>query len=136
MIRGLLLFIFLLPLGIYCAVAEKRPAKPNIVIMMTDDMGLGDTSAYLGISLAPNVEPISRTLHTANLEKFAKQAVVFTDAHAPASMCSSTRYSLLTGRFAHRSYLKRQGWLPHGPNTPMIQRECPTLPGMLQAMFM
>ncbi len=133
MIRGLLLFIFLLPLGIYCAAAEKRPAKPNIVIMMTDDMGLGDTSAYLGISLAPNVEPISRTLHTANLEKFAKQAVVFTDAHAPASMCSSTRYSLLTGRFAHRSYLKRQGWLPHGPNTPMIQRECPTLPGMLQA---
>ena len=112
--------------------AAERPAKPNIVIMMADDMGLGDTSAYLGKSLGPNAEPISRTLRTPSLEDFASQAVVFTDAHAPASMCSSTRYSLLTGRFAHRAYLKNQGWLPHGPNAPMIHRDCPTLPGMLQ----
>lgn len=112
--------------------AAERPAKPNIVIMMADDMGLGDTSAYLGKSLGPNAEPISRTLRTPSLEDFARQAVVFTDAHAPASMCSSTRYSLLTGRFAHRAYLKNQGWLPHGPNAPMIHRDCPTLPGMLQ----
>ena len=40
---------------------------------------------------------------------------------------------LLTGRFAHRSYLKYQGWLPHGPNTPMIQRGMITLPEMLQS---
>ena len=48
-------------------------------------------------------------------------------------MCSATRYSLLTGRFAHRAYLKHQGWLPHGPNTPMIQRALKTLPEMLQS---
>ncbi len=128
--------LFLLPLIIgigTIGAAAERPATPNIIIMMADDMGLGDTSAYLGKSLGPNVEPIGRTLRTPNLEDFAKQAVVFTDAHAPASMCSSTRYSLLTGRFAHRAYLKKQGWLPHGPNSPMIQRGCPTLPGMLQA---
>ena len=58
--------------------------------------------------------------------------MIFTDAHAPASMCSSTRYSLLTGRLAHRSYLKKQGWLPHGPNRSMIQRDLVTLPEMLQ----
>ena len=46
---------------------------------------------------------------------------------------AATRYSLLTGRFAHRSYLKKQGWLPHGPNTPMIQQALTTLPEMLQA---
>ena len=112
--------------------AAGRPARPNIVIMMVDDMGLGDTSAYLGKALGPKAQPIAKTLRTRNLEAFAKDAVVFTDAHAPASMCSSTRYSLLTGRFAHRAYLKKQGWLPHGPNTPMIQVDCPTLPGMLQ----
>ena len=112
--------------------AAERPAKPNIILMMADDMGLGDTSAYLGKTLGPNAKPITRTLRTPHLEDFAKQAVVFTDAHAPASMCSSTRYSVLTGRFAHRAYLKKQGWLPHGPNTPMIQRGCPTLPGMLK----
>lgn len=132
MIRLLPLLVILLGLASVCMGDEPRPANPNIVIMMADDMGLGDTSAYLGKSLGPNAKPIAKTLRTPSLEEFAKEAVVFTDAHAPASMCSSTRYSLLTGRFAHRAYLKYQGWLPHGPNTPMIQRDCPTLPGMLQ----
>lgn len=115
-----------------CQAEDLRPEKPNIVIMMVDDMGIGDTSAYLGVRLNPDLEPIARTLRTPNLESFAKEAVIFTDAYAPASMCSSTRYSLLTGRFAHRAYLKHQGWLPHGPNTPMIQKEISTLPEMLQ----
>ena len=112
--------------------AEARPAKPNIIIMMADDMGIGDTSAYLGVRLSRSAPPIERTLRTPNLERFARSSIVFTDGYAPASMCSSTRYSLLTGRFAHRSYLKNQGWLPHGPNTPMIQRALTTMPEMLQ----
>ncbi len=114
------------------AYAADRPKKPNIIIFMADDMGIGDTSAYLGVRLMENTEPINMTLKTPNIEKFSKRAMVFTDAHAPASMCSSTRYSLLTGRFAHRAYLKHQGWLPHGPNAPMIQKGIPTLPCMLQ----
>ena len=114
------------------AVHADRPAKPNILIFMADDMGIGDTSAYLGVRLMKHTAPIDRTLRTPNIETFAKQAMLFTDAHAPASMCSSTRYSLLTGRFSHRAYLKHQGWLPHGPNRPMIQKDMPTLPGMLQ----
>lgn len=112
--------------------AAERPAKPNILIFMADDMGIGDTSAYLGARLMENTEPIEKTLRTPNIERFAQQAMLFTDAHAPASMCSSTRYSLLTGRFSHRAYLKHQGWLMHGPNRPMIQKDMPTLPGMLQ----
>ncbi len=83
--------------------AAERPSKPNIIIMMADDMGIGDTSAYLGVRLSPNAPPIERTLRTPNLERFACSAIVFTDGYAPASMCSATRYSLLTGRFAHRS---------------------------------
>jgi arylsulfatase A-like enzyme len=106
--------------------------KPNIVLFMADDMGLGDTSAYHNVSLIPGAKPIGKTLKTPNIEKFSKQGITFTDAHAPASMCSSTRYSLLTGRLSHRSYLKKQGWLPHGPNRPMIQRSLTTLPEMLQ----
>lgn len=113
--------------------ASERPAKPNIIIMMADDMGIGDTSAYLNVRLNPNATPIARTLRTPNLQRFAQSAIVFTDGYAPASMCSSTRYSLLTGRFAHRSYLKNQGWLPHGPNVPMIQKALTTMPEMLQA---
>ena len=109
-----------------------QSVKPNIVVFMTDDMGIGDTSAYLGIRLAPGAKAIPKTLKTPSLEKLAKQGIIFTDAHAPASMCSSTRYSLLTGRLSHRSYLKKQGWLPHGPNPPMIQRALTTLPEMLK----
>ena len=106
--------------------------KPNIVLFMADDMGIGDTSAYQYVRLMSRAKPIGKTLNTPNLERFAKQGILFTDAHAPASMCSSTRYSLLTGRLAHRAYLKKQGWLPHGPNRPMIQRSLTTLPEMLQ----
>ena len=132
MIKILSYSLLFLTVAIVSQPAESRPLKPNIIIMMADDMGVGDTSAYLGKSLGPNAKPISKTLRTPHLEAFAERSVVFTDAHAPASMCSSTRYSLLTGRFAHRAYLKNQGWLPHGPNTPMIQRELSTLPEMLQ----
>jgi len=114
----------------FVILAEKP--KPNILLFMADDMGIGDTSAYLGVSLFKNSIPISKTLKTPNIERFSKQGITFTDAHAPASMCSSTRYSLLTGRLSHRSYLKKQGWLPHGPNRPMIQRSLTTLPEMLQ----
>ena len=106
--------------------------RPNVVLFMADDMGPGDTSAYLEVRLTAETEPVAKTLRTPNLEKFAGQGMLFTDAHAPASMCSSTRYSLLTGRLSHRSYLKKQGWLPHGPNRPMIHRDLTTLPEMLR----
>ena len=59
--------------------ADERPSKPNIIIMMADDMGIGDTSAYFGVRLSPNAPPIERTLRTPNLEWFARSAIVFTD---------------------------------------------------------
>lgn len=117
---------------LWLGTVTAQPKKPNILIFMADDMGIGDTSAYLGIHLMPSTKAIVKTLKTPNLENFAKQGMIFTDAHAPASMCSSTRYSLLTGRLSHRSYLKKQGWLPHGPNRPMIHRALTTLPEMLK----
>ena len=113
-------------------VGAKTHQTPNIVLFMVDDMGIGDCSAYLGLKLMPSSSPLTQTLKTPNIEEFAQDGMIFTDAHAPASMCSSTRYSLLTGRLSHRSYLKNQGWLPHGPNRPMIQRALTTLPEMLQ----
>lgn len=130
--KQLILIMIVLQSIALTVTATQRPSKPNIIIMMADDMGLGDTSAYLGVRLMKNAPPVAKTLRTPNLDAFAKQAILFTDAHAPASMCSSTRYALLTGRFAHRAYLKQQGWLPHGPNTPMIQKDMSTLPMMLQ----
>ena len=118
---------------LFSSLSVSAAPKPNIVLMMVDDMGIGDTSAYLGVKLAEKSPPIGLTQVTPNLEEFARKALVFTDVHAGASMCSSSRYSLLAGRFGHRPYLKRQGWLPHGSNRPMIQRALVTLPEMLKA---
>ena len=64
--------------------ASAQPSKPNVIIFMADDMGIGDTSAYLGINLMANTKPIAKTLKTPNIEMFAKQGMIFTDAHAPA----------------------------------------------------
>ena len=60
------------------AYAADRPSKPNIIIMMADDMGIGDTSAYRGVRLMENAEPIEMTLKTPNIEKFSKHAILFT----------------------------------------------------------
>ena len=70
--------------------------QPNIVIILADDLGYGDIGAY-------NVES---KIPTPNLDKLASDGVRFTDAHSPAAVCTPTRYSLLTGRYAWRSRLK------------------------------
>ena len=54
--------------------------KPNIIIFMADDMGIGDTSAYLEINLMEGTKPISKTVKTPHIEKFAKEGMIFTDA--------------------------------------------------------
>src|SRR6188768_225206 len=71
--------------------AADSPRKPNILIVMTDDQGLGDFS-YMG-------NPV---LKTPSLDKFAKESVRLTDFHV-APMCSPTRGQLLTGLAALRN---------------------------------
>src|SRR5437762_2126415 len=72
-------------------------ATPNVVFILADDLGYGDLGCYNKESKIP----------TPNLDKLANQGMRFTDAHAPTSVCSPTRYAILTGRYAWRSTLKR-----------------------------
>src|ERR1700751_3151979 len=65
--------------------AADTPPKPNVLIVLTDDQGLGDFS-FMG-------NPV---LKTPNLDAFAKQSVRFTDFHV-CPMCSPTRGQLMTG---------------------------------------
>jgi len=76
--------------------ANNRFSKPNIVLILADDMGYGDIQAYNTKSKIP----------TPNLNKLAHEGVRFTDAHTPSSVCTPTRYGLLTGRYCWRSRLK------------------------------
>lgn len=102
MIRELICFVLVLGFGMICKAADPCPAKPNIIIiMMADDMGIEDTSVYLDVRLIPTAPPIERTLRNPNLEAFARSTILFTDGHAPASMCSTTPSSLLPARFAN-----------------------------------
>lgn len=70
--------------------------KPNVVIILADDLGYGDLHCYNPDSKVP----------TPHLDKLAAQGMRFTDAHSPASWCTPTRYSLLTGRYPTRNALK------------------------------
>ena len=66
--------------------------RPNILLILADDLGYGDVGCYNAQSKVP----------TPHLGKLARQGIRFTDAHSPSTVCTPTRYSLLTGRMAFR----------------------------------
>ncbi len=94
--------------------------KPNIIFIMTDDMGYGDASCYNPASV----------IRTPNIDKMASQGIRFTDAHSPSAVCTPTRYSVLTGRYCWRSRLKRGVF--GGYNTPLIEDGRVTVASMLK----
>ncbi|MAW75866.1 MAG: hypothetical protein CMJ95_00555 [Planctomycetes bacterium] len=92
----------------------------NIVIVLADDLGYGDPGCYNDQSKIP----------TPNIDRLAAEGLRFTDAHTPSSVCSPTRYGLLTGRYAWRTKLKRSVLWPW--SLPLIEKDRLTLPAMLQ----
>jgi len=66
--------------------------KPNIIFVLFDDMGYGEPKCYRE----------GTKLQTPNLDRLAAQGMRFTDAHSAASVCTPTRYGLLTGRYPSR----------------------------------
>jgi len=98
-----------------------RGKLPNIVIIMADDMGLGDPGCYNPESLIP----------TPHMDRIAAEGTKFTDAHAPAAMCTPTRYSLLTGRYPWRTWLKKGVLKPYWP--PLIEPSRMTLASLLRS---
>ena len=74
------------------ASAFAAPARrPNIVIILADDVGYGDLSCYGATSV-----------HTPNIDSLAASGLRFTDAHTDAATCTPSRYAMLTGRYAWR----------------------------------
>lgn len=95
--------------------------------MLVDDMGMGDSSAYQDFT--GNADEAQ--LDTPQMERLARMGVRFTDAHTPASRCTPTRYSLLTGRYPWRSRLK--WWVLFGAQgDPLIEADRPTIASMLR----
>ena len=88
--------------------------------MMADDMGIGDTSAYLSVQLSPASPPITKTLHTRPeaIHKIGDcvHRQLCTSLYV---QCGATLYSLVVSPIGH---IDIKGGSPHGPNTPMIQK--------------
>lgn len=94
--------------------------KPNIVFILADDLGYGDLGCYNKDSKIP----------TPNLDQLAREGTRFTDAHAPSSVCTPTRYALLTGRYSWRTRLQRNVLGPW--DRPLIAHERLTVGKFLQ----
>ena len=71
---------------------DQPARKPNIVLVLADDLGYGDIEAYG-----------TRAIRTPNLDRLAQEGVRFTNFYASASICSPSRAGLLTGRYPVRT---------------------------------
>lgn len=94
---------------------------PNIVYIMADDVGYGDISFYNPESKIP----------TPNIDRLASEGMCFSDAHAPAAVCTPTRYGVMTGRYCWRSRLRSQVHFGYEP--PLIAPGRFTLASLLKS---
>ena len=98
--------------------ASLGAEKPNIIVIMADDLGYGDVSCYG-----------AKRLQTPSIDKLASEGMRFTSGYCSASTCTPTRFSLLTGTYAFRQ--KGTGIAP--PNGPaVIKPGTETLPSILK----
>ncbi|MEO5996855.1 MAG: arylsulfatase [Chitinophagaceae bacterium] len=91
----LIIFFFTATILGIAAQAQQRNTLPNIIYILADDLGYGDVRIY-------NKDA---KVNTPNIDALAKQGMRFTDAHTTSSVCTPSRYSILTGRYPWRSRL-------------------------------
>lgn len=95
-------------------------SHPNIVLILADDLGYGDVGCYNPESKVP----------TPNLDRLARQGMRFTDAHSPSTVCTPSRYSVMTGRMCFRTGYRGVFTGVGGPS--LIEDGRLTLPEMLR----
>lgn len=79
------------PAALTSCSSEGEPQKPNVIIILADDLGYGDLECYG-----------ARNVLTPNVNELAQSGIRFTNMHATASTSTPSRYSLLTGMYAWR----------------------------------
>ncbi|KAA9041191.1 arylsulfatase [Ginsengibacter hankyongi] len=99
---------------------SKEERLPNIVYILADDLGYGDVSIY---------NPGSK-INTPNIDEFAAEGMRFTDMHAPSSVCTPSRYGILTGDYCWRSRLPQS--VLQGYGRALIEPGQPTVASLLK----
>ncbi len=81
-----------------CSSTEKteKTSKPNVIVILADDLGYGDVSAYG-----------SKTISTPNIDKLANGGVCFTDGHATSATSTPSRYAMFTGSYPWKTRMPR-----------------------------
>lgn len=79
---------------VLCGDTFGTDAKPNVLFILADDLGYGDLSCYGATKV-----------QTPNIDRLAKEGRRFTDAHSPCSVCTPSRYNLMTGQYAWRTWV-------------------------------
>ncbi|MCK9507344.1 MAG: sulfatase-like hydrolase/transferase [Pigmentiphaga sp.] len=98
--------------------SAKQEQKPNVIIILADDLGYGDVSAYG-----------NTTISTPNIDKLANGGVCFNNGYATSATSTPSRYALFTGMYPWKN--KRAKILP-GDAPLIIDENQPTLPKMMQ----
>lgn len=94
--------------------------RPNIIYLLTDDMGYGDLSC---------LNPAS-AWQTPNLDRLAREGLTYRDGHSSSAVCTPSRYSILTGRYNWRSWLKLG--VVDGYSRPLIEEGRMTAASLLR----
>jgi arylsulfatase A-like enzyme len=108
-----------------CAVAGSAPAAslPNIIVILADDLGYASVGCY-------GADP--GLIRTPNIDRLAREGMRFTDAYATGSVCSPTRYAIITGRYCWRSSL-RSGEVVNTFDPLLIETTRPTVASLLKS---
>ena len=95
--------LLLLALLVGCAApgGQEAPRRPNLLVVMVDDLGWQDVSLPLG----PDPTPFNQRYRTPHLEALAARGLAFTDAYASAPVCTPTRVSFMTGQAPARHHV-------------------------------
>ncbi len=124
--KRLLIPFFLLPIVIQSTAQSQSEQRPNIVVILCDDLGYGDLASY--------GHPY---IQTPNLDNMAKEGIRFTNFYSAAPVCSPSRVGLLTGRSPNRAGV--YDWIPpanepkpDGREQVHMRREETTIPQLLK----
>lgn len=96
--------------GLLAMVATAPAERPNVIVIVADDIGYGDVGFHAAVADG---------VVTPNLDELARSGVVFENAYAASPICSNSRLALATGRYAQRwgAYYYGDGGLPSDEST-------------------
>ncbi len=120
--RSLVIFAAGLSLLTLGPATVPAATAPNIVIILSDDYGYGSLGCY-GAD--------AKLIQTPNIDRLAREGRRFTDAYTPSSVCTPTRYTLLTGRYCWRTWLN-SGEVANTLDPLLIETTRPTIASLLK----